>query len=130
MGRMRVFQLMVGVWALVGVPVLCTGGLLTHPCAPPAQAAPPCHPGHEGESESEHPHESDCLNDPCQVVGIRSGERLDHPLLHGCGVIALIHGTFFNVGGSVDPSIDGSPPRPGARGPSVWAAASTTVLLI
>lgn len=130
MGRMRVFQLMVGVWALVGVPVLCTGGLLTHPCAPPAQAAPPCHSGHEGESESEHPHESDCLNDPCQVIGIRSGDRLDKSSTDEVGVVALMAVVTVRDGWVVSRLATTARPMDHSRDPDVWLAADSTVLLI
>lgn len=121
---------MVCVWALVGVPVLCTGGLLTHPCAPPAPVAPPCHPGHEDEGEGDHSHESDCLNDPCQVVGIRSSDRLDKSSADEIGIAAPMAVVTVRDGWGVVRLVATACPVDHSRDPDIWLAAHSTVLLI
>lgn len=122
------FQLLVSIWALVAVPAMCSGGILTHPCEP--EELHPCHPTHGPDESVDHEHESDCLLDPCQVIGLRAGDRSNGSLSDGFMVFAAITTTAFDDDWIVDPSVDGSPPHDGARRPSVWPAASCTVLLI
>lgn len=77
MSRFRFINLLTAVWALVAVPALCTGGILTHPCE--CEPASPCHDSHHDEEEKDSGcgHESSCSIDPCKFVSLRSNERHD-----------------------------------------------------
>ena len=121
------FQFLVSVWALVAVPAMCSGGVLTHPCDP--EELHPCHPSHGSDDSSDHDHESDCLRDPCQIIGLRADDRSDGSPFRGCVIAALASSVLLNGGWNIEPYIDGSPPE-GASGPSVWPAATSTILRI
>jgi len=66
MARIRVFMAMVACWGLVGLPALCTGGIILHPCDCEHEEA-----GHEDDGCG---HEAECESDPCNVAVVRSQE--------------------------------------------------------
>jgi len=65
MARHCSFLLFTAGWAFIGLPTLCAGGALIHPCD--------C--GH-GEEEG-CGHETDCESDPCEVVVVRPHDGQD-----------------------------------------------------
>ena len=85
-----ILTIAVAAWALVGLPSLCTAGVLTHPCAPESAVHPDQEHGHdhdENPGESQCQHESDCAQDPCSELTIRNdSDELPIPTdeLHPC----------------------------------------------
>lgn len=59
----RGVTIMVGVWALLAVPLLCMGGMIAHAC--------------DCEVDAECEHESTCCNDPCDEITIRNRSQRD-----------------------------------------------------
>lgn len=87
--RSPFWTIAVAAWALVGMPSLCTAGLLVHPCDSESAA----HTDHEENNHHDHSdddgcrHESDCAQDPCSELSIRndfdeSTNVPGSPLLH------------------------------------------------
>jgi len=72
----RMWTIMFPVWALVGLPALCTAGVMSHPCHP-CEADPPAHRSHS-EDENGCPHESDCAQDPCSELNVRNEGQDSH----------------------------------------------------
>lgn len=71
MGRFSFLVLVAAGWALIGMPALCTGGILAHPCACP-HSQDSDHPEREGCG-----HETDCESDPCGTVVVRPQKAQD-----------------------------------------------------
>ena len=80
--------ILVVAWSLSGLPTLCVGGVLAHPCADHEEHCDERGPGDHSHEESgcshrhECQHESDCGSDPCAGTVARF-ERSDDcgPLL-------------------------------------------------
>lgn len=66
----RLWTLAFASWAFVGMPYLCTAGILTHPC-PPEESRQPVQHSHDEDDNGCH-HESDCAQDPCSELSIRN----------------------------------------------------------
>jgi len=71
MARFRSFILVAAGWAFIGMPALCTGGILTHPCD--------CRHSQEADHGEKGGcgHETECESDPCGVVVIRPQDGND-----------------------------------------------------
>lgn len=65
----RLWTITIASWALVGLPSLCTAGVLTHPCEPEESHHPVRHSHDENEGGCHH--ESDCAQDPCSELTVR-----------------------------------------------------------
>lgn len=125
MGRLPSFVLFAAVWTFVGMPALCAGGVLTHPCACP----------HSQDSDHQEEegcgHETDCESDPCEVVVARpqegqdSGQWLSSTLADAHPFAATLS-PQSSAPGFLGVS---SPPLPFARDPRAIPTI-TTVLLI
>lgn len=123
MGRFRYFGFIAGCWAFVGLPALCVGGMLKHPCACP-HAEESDHPEDEGCG-----HENDCANDPCGEIVTRPDE--DHALtsqLNPAETLADIAPLFFEPS-CFESTIWSSPPS-WLDGALIHDALATTKLLI
>ncbi len=71
----RLWTLTIAAWALVGLPTLCTAGVLTHPCEPEESHQPVQHTHDENEGGCHH--ESDCAQDPCEIAVTRPSDGYD-----------------------------------------------------
>lgn len=114
MGRNSVLCNLLAMALLVATPVLCIGGLISHPC--------------ECGDEIGCGHETDCASDPCNFVLPRGDApnraEISQPTVTPFTAAAL---TFTEVLGCFlpTPSQFGDPPDPQRRN-----AIATTVLLI
>lgn len=95
----RYCSILIATWSVWGMPALCVGGVLEHPCAPERKQcqdtdASKClheEPGcpHDGDCG----HESDCESDPCATTVIgRERSSKDDPLV-SLDVVAIAQWT-------------------------------------
>ncbi len=124
MGRFHsLFSTVVGCWALVVMPALCTGGVLLHPCdCPHSQDAD--HQEKEGCG-----HESECGTDPCGTVVTRPSDGYEVTIdLHASSIASALPSLLVDPWVLV-PIVWTSPPCDPA-GASVRDALASTILLI
>ena len=110
----RVLSILAVGWAMLWLPALCMGGVISHPCDDHAVPGHDDSPGHPDEPEAPHDpgcsHESDCSADPCS-------QRVARHERQGGGVDAAelppaaLPGRP-SVGPHVDPSVLPSPCGP------------------
>ena len=123
MRRFRYFGFVAGCWAFIGLPALCVGGMLTHPCACP-HADEADHPENEGCG-----HESDCATDPCgEIVTRPDDDQVSTSVLNPAESLALVAPMLVEPT-AVETTIWSSPPSLCA-GASVRNPLATTKLLI
>lgn len=123
MGRFRYFGFIAGCWAFVGLPALCVGGMLTHPCACP-HADESDHPEDEGCG-----HENDCATDPCgEIVTRPDDDHASTSELNPAENLTLVSSTLLEPS-CIASTIWSSPPSWFDR-TSVHDALGTTKLLI
>lgn len=71
----RITVLSTALWTLLGLPILCTGGLLEHACEcrtdPGADCCPSDVAGCCPSDETGCGHEEGCDTDPCEIVAVK-----------------------------------------------------------
>lgn len=82
----RAWTITIAGWALVGLPTLCTAGILTHPCEPEESSRPVQHSHNEKEDGCHH--EPDCAQDPCSELSVRNDHEDVHSVVSGIFLLA------------------------------------------
>lgn len=130
MGRIRsLFFAAVGCWAMVIMPALCAGGVITHPCECPSSLETGHEDAHHDETDEGCGHENNCATDPCSEIVTRPDD--DHAStseLNPAEYLTLVSSSLLEPS-CIASTIWSSPPS-WFDGTSVHDALATTKLLI
>ena len=88
---------LVGCWALVAAPALCSGGLLPHPCDCEEST------GHQHGAWDECGHEGECAADPCGIVVTRLDDDSASLPFGPTSVLALRPSTALEQSSFIEP---------------------------